>query len=250
MRGFHCQTGRRSTLFTRLSKTIFFIHAPTESIKNILDGNGNTFPAECLIMAEIVGIVSAAISFVDFICKITKTARKVHDGLNDGIGQYNRLKVIFQSLQDGIKVLGNDDSPFRSSAPEGRAAGALEQSLNDSVDRALEVSQACAQVADEIIMLIEKVSDGLKPQIATDINSLPGKGKVEEKPSGLFDRRSHSKSTVDKLIQRCKTKMSTTWTGTKVALSMMWHESELDGLRKEFDSCAILVGSHWNTVFR
>ncbi|KAK3984451.1 hypothetical protein QBC44DRAFT_375167 [Cladorrhinum sp. PSN332] len=203
-------------------------------------------------MAEIVGIVSAAITFVDFICKITKTVRKVHDGLSDGIGEYNRLKTIAQSLKNGVEFLGNDASRrLRSSdpVPEGRAIGVLEQSLNDSVDRALEVSQACFEVVDEIIKLIDKVSDGLRPPNVTEANSPSGDGKVWEKSGGLFNRKSNSKTPVDNLIERCKRNMSTSWKGTKVALSMMWHESELDGLRKEFDTCATIVGSHWNTVF-
>ncbi|KAK4161886.1 hypothetical protein QBC43DRAFT_322955 [Cladorrhinum sp. PSN259] len=205
-------------------------------------------------MAEIVGTISAALTFIDFIHKIGQAARKVQGSVDDGIGEYDRLQTITRSLADGISSLENNNATFVTSGPHGKpATGAIA----DSVRQAIEVSKTCLRVVNDIMMLIDKVSEGLKqpspPQKRASSRRDKLKRLLSGTPSSIHSQSTGVSSTqvipIDTIVQQLRKKLKASWTGTKVTLAVMWHESELEGLRKEFDSCASLLAFHWNAIF-
>ncbi|KAF5698153.1 alpha-L-fucosidase 2 [Fusarium globosum] len=63
--------------------------------------------------ASAIGTTSAVLSFVDFICKVTKTGYELYDASNGTLDEYERLKTVtasldpsLQSLRDGTAAKG------------------------------------------------------------------------------------------------------------------------------------------------
>lgn len=209
-------------------------------------------------MAEIVGTVSAAITFIDFTIRISKTAKKVRVSDN-GLDEYNRLKTFTQSLKDGIESLENETGKPRPFT----ASGEADKSLAESVDRAVQVSKACLSVVDEIITLIDKVTGNIEEPDASGTSAPSVSEKLVHKMKGLLGGSNakgilRAKSPtpnnrdipIDGLAKKVRKKLGASWRGTKVALAVLWNERELEGLRKEFQSCTEMLALHWNTVFR
>ncbi|KAK4228857.1 hypothetical protein QBC38DRAFT_136191 [Podospora fimiseda] len=203
-------------------------------------------------MVEVVGTISAAIILIDFVTKITKVAKKLCGALDDGISEYDRLRKIAKSLQDSIESLENTNTLRPSSS---------NSALTDCVKSTLEISKVCLEVVDEMVKLIDKVSIGLR--VPTHMEGKPSSStkEITEKMKGFFRTKyskSHSKNIpklpvdqdIDNMVSRLRAKLGTSWGGAKVAIAVMWHEGELDGLRNEFNLCTNLLALHWNTVFR
>ena len=209
-------------------------------------------------MAEIVGTVSAALTFIDFVFRVTKTAKTVRASDN-GLDEYDRLRTFAESLKDGVKSLENDTRKLRPLP----GPGDLDGSLAEAADRTVQVSKACLSVADEIITLIDKVTGSIEEPDAGGTSTPSASGKFVNKMKGLLGssnaKRIHRAKSptpnsndipIDGLAKKVRKKLGISWQGTKVALAVMWNERELEGLRKEFQSCTEMLAFHWNTVFR
>jgi len=160
--------------------------------------------------ASIIGTTSAALTFVDFICKAVAITREIHDSAAPGCRDQDvRLEKIAAAIKPGL------DQLTRKVAEKGESA------LSDEERSMLGVANQCYAVANKILSHLRATT----PQ-----------EKNSTGPNGP------NVKVLSKLNRGVKT--------IKTALHILWTKSEADELKHEFNLCTTQLTAHLVLVTR
>lgn len=160
--------------------------------------------------ASIIGTTSAALSFVDFVCKAVAVAREIHNSATPVCRDQDvRLEKIAAALKPGLEQL------TRKVAEKG------ECTLSDEERSMLSVANQCYAVANKIL------------------RHLRASNPQEENDTGL---NGSDIKVLSKLNRGVKT--------IKTALHILWTKSEADELKHEFNLCTTQLTAHLVLVTR
>ncbi|KAH7200979.1 uncharacterized protein BKA55DRAFT_309525 [Fusarium redolens] len=161
--------------------------------------------------ASAIGATSAVLSFVDFICKVTKTGYELYDASNGTLDDYERLKTVtsaldpsLQSLKDGVATKGG-------------------ASLSGAERGMLDVAERCKEIGVGLISLI---------------NTYPVGEKTAEN------------SSIDTSNAKLSNRLRRIGKTSKAAIHVVWTRSEARALRDEFTACITQLSIHLAVISR